>query len=58
MAVLDIKYTVKPSSIGGPKVYLGYDVGKLLYHYGSYSCTMISDSYIKEAMNNVKKWLN
>ena len=43
MAVLDIKYTVKPSSIGGPKVYLGYDVGKLLYHYGSYSCTMISD---------------
>ena len=49
---------VNPSSIGETKFYLGVDAGKVLYGDGSYSCTMISDSYIKEAMNNVKKWLN
>ena len=55
--MLEIKYTVKPSSVGGPKVYLGADVGKVFYDDGSYSCYMISDSYVKSEINNVKKRL-
>ena len=57
MDMLDSKYTVKPSSIGYHKVYIGDDVGKLLYGDGSYDWTMSSDLYIKEAINNVKKRL-
>ena len=57
MAMLKIEYTVKPSSIGRPKVYLGDDVGKVFYGDVSYAWTMISYSYIKEAINNVKKRL-
>ena len=57
MATLESKYTVKPSSIGDTKVYLGDNVVKLLYGDGSYACTIISDSYVKEAISNVKKRL-
>ena len=58
MAVLESKYKVKTSSIGEAKVYLEADAGKLLYGDSSYTWTMISDSYVKEAINNVKKRLN
>ena len=47
MTMLESKYTVKPSFIGDPKLYLVDDVGKLLYGDGSYTWTIISDSYIK-----------
>ena len=57
MAMLESKYTVKPSSIEEPKVYLGADVGKVLYGDGSYDWTMICDSYAKEEINNAKKRL-
>ena len=50
MAMLDIKYTVKPSSIGEPKVYLGNDVGKLVFGGVSYAWNIISDSYVKECL--------
>ena len=57
MAVLESKDKVKTSSIGEAKVYLGADVGKLLYGDSSYTWTTSSDSYVKEAINNVKKRL-
>ena len=44
MAILKSKYTLKPSIIGDPKVYLGADVGKVLFGHGSYAWTIISDS--------------
>ena len=43
MSMLESKYMVKPSSIWDPKVYLGSDIGELLYRHGSYAWTMISD---------------
>ena len=46
-ATLEIKYTVKHSSIGEPKVYLRADAGKLLYGDGYYAWTMRSISYFK-----------
>ena len=55
--MLKSKYTVKPSSIWETKVYLGADFGKVLYGYGSYAYTMISDSYVKELINNAKNRL-
>ena len=50
MAMLESNYTVKPSSIGDPKVYLGADFGKVLYGDGSYAWTMSYDSYVNEAI--------
>ena len=44
--MLDSNYMVKPYSIWDPKVYLGADVGKLLYGDGSYAFTMSSDLYV------------
>jgi hypothetical protein len=55
MDMLEEKYTVKPSSIGEPKVYLGADISKAYYPDGSYAWIMSSDSYVKEAVKNVKK---
>ena len=55
--MLESNYTVKPSSIGDIKAYIGDNVGKLLYGNGCCSWTMISDSYLKEAIKNVKKRL-
>ena len=57
MAMLESKYTLKPSSIGYPKVYIRADVRKILYGDGSYVCKMNSDSYVKEGINNVNKRL-
>ena len=47
-------YTVKPSSIGEPKVYLGADISKVYYHDNSNAWSMGSRSYVKEAKRNVK----
>ena len=58
MAILNIKYMMKPSSIGETKVYLGSDFGKVFYGNGSYTWTMISDMYAKEDLKNMKKRLN
>ena len=46
MAILDSKYTVKPSIIGDHKVDLGSEVGKVLYGDGYHDCTMSSNSYV------------
>ena len=54
MEMLKEKYTVKPASIGEPKIYLGADIGKVSYADGSYAWSMSSDSYVKEAIKNVK----
>ena len=55
--LLKENYTVKPSSIGEPKVYLGADISKAYYSDGSYAWTMGSQRYVKEAICNVKKKL-
>ena len=47
-------YTVKPGSIGKPKVYLRSDIGKVSYPYGSHRLTLSSDSNVKEVVKNVK----
>ena len=57
MVVLEIKYTVEPSSTGELKVYIGDNVGKNLYGDGSYAWTMNSDLHVKEGINNGKKRL-
>ena len=55
MSTLMKNYTVKTSSIGEPNLYLGSDIGKLDYIYGSCAWRMRQDYYIKEAIRNVKK---
>ena len=55
MNLLKENYTIKPSSIGEPKVYHGADKMKAYYPDGSYTWTMGSQSYVKEAIYNVKK---
>ena len=47
MSMLESKYTVKLSSIGDPKVYLGANVGKVLYGGVYHDCTIRSDLYDK-----------
>lgn len=48
------KFLVKKGSIDKPKIYLGANIGKVSYPDGSVSWTMSSDSYVKEAVRNVK----
>ena len=57
MTMLEEKFPVKPSSIEEPKVYLGANIGKIEYPDGSKAWTMSSDSYVKEAIRNVKQRL-
>ena len=58
MNLLQKNYTIKPSSIGEPKVYLGADISKAYYLDGSYAWTMSSQSYVKEAIRNMTKQLS
>ena len=46
---------MKTSSIGDPDIYLCLYIAKLDYLNGYYAKTMSSDSYVKEAIGNVKK---
>ena len=57
MNLLTENYTVKTSGIGKSKVYLGADISKVYYLDGSYEWTMGSQSYLKEAVQIVKKQL-
>ena len=57
MSMLKENYTVRDSSIGPPTTYLGADVGKINYPDGTYAWTMSSNTYVKEAIRNVKKRL-
>lgn len=57
MDMLCSKYPVKPSSIEEPKIYLGANIGKVVYPDGSMTWTMSSESYAKEAIKNVKQRL-
>ena len=53
MDVLEESYTVKPSSIGQPKLYIGADIDKVKYPDGSYTLTMTFKSYTRETIKNV-----
>ena len=54
MSLLKENYTGKQSSIREPKVYLCAVILKVYHPDGSYAWTMGSQSYIKEAICNVK----
>ena len=58
MDLLKSTHTVKPSSIGEPKNYLGADINKVYYSNNSYAWSMGSRSYVKEAICNIKKQLS
>ena len=58
MDLLKDTYTVKPSSIGEPKIYLGADINKVYYSDNPYAWSMGSQSYVKEAIRNIKKHLS
>ena len=58
MEMIQQSFTVKPSSIEEPKSYLGADVNKVYYDDGSYGWTMGSETYVKQAINNLKKRLD
>ena len=49
------EYTVNHPSIGYPKLQLDADILKVYYGDGSYAWTTIFNSYVKEAIKNVKK---
>ena len=57
MDTLRDNYTVKPSIIGEPKLYLGANVKKVFNPDGSYACAMGSTSYTNATIKNVKKFL-
>ena len=57
MYTLHDNYTVKPSSIDEPKLYLGANVNKVFYLNGTYAWAMGSTSYAKVAIKNVRKVL-
>ena len=57
MDQIEESFTVKPSSIEEPKSYLGADVDKIYYRDGSYAWTMGSETYVKQAVKNIKKKL-
>ena len=50
-------FTLKPSSIGVPKSYLGADISKVYHSDGSYSWTMGSETYVKKVISNIKRRL-
>jgi Reverse transcriptase (RNA-dependent DNA polymerase) len=56
---LDQHYVLKPGSIGEPKVYLGAEVGKYYLPNNPQRPVwyMASEKYCKEAIRNVKRWL-
>lgn len=55
MEMLKSTYTVKPSSIGTPDRYLGADIKKVQLSDGTYAWTMSSQTYVKNAVKNVKE---
>lgn len=55
MTMIQDKFPVKQASIEEPKIYLGANIGKVDYPDGSKAWTMSSDSYVKEAIRNVKQ---
>ena len=57
MEMLKKEYKIKPDSIKEPSRYLGADINKVYYDDGSYSWTMSSENYVKEAVKNVKRRL-
>lgn len=57
MEMLQDSYTVKPESIQEPSRYLGADISKVYYDDGSHAWTLSSESYVKEAVKNVKRRL-
>ena len=54
MAMFKDAFTVKPSSIGIPKRYLGADINKTFLNNHTEAWTMSAESYITEAVKNVK----
>ena len=57
MAQIQEDFTLKPSSIGTPKSYLGADINKVYHSDGTSSWTMGSETYVKKVIANIKKRL-
>ena len=55
MSQIKESFTVKPASIEQPQKYLGADISKVYYADGSYGWTIGSETYITQAVNNLKK---
>ena len=56
---LDQHFLLKPSSIGPPTQYLGSSISKFTFPDGSgeHCWAMGSEQYVKEAVRNIKTWL-
>jgi hypothetical protein len=59
LTMLDQHYVLKPNSIGKPKQYLGAQIGEFVIKDdpGKPRWSMGSETYVKEAIRNVKAWL-
>lgn len=55
MLQIQESFKVREETIKEPDAYLGADVRKVYYPDGSYAWTMGSKSYVKKAVNNLKK---
>ena len=55
MAYIQEIFTVKPFSILETKSYLGADINKIYYRYGSYVWTIGSETYVTHYIKNPKK---
>ena len=55
LAQIQESFTVKPSSIEEPKSYPGADINKIYYSDGSYGWTMVDETYVTQAIKNLKK---
>lgn len=51
---IDKYFTLKPSSIGDPDIYLGAKIKKMEYEDGSYAWAMSASKYVQEAVRNCK----
>ncbi len=54
---IDKYFTMKPSSVGNPSMYLGTKLKLTQMSNGVYACGMSPTKYIKEAVSNCKKHL-
>ena len=57
MSMFMQKYIVNTSSNGDPKLYLGVEIRNVEYINGYYAWTMSLDSYYKQAIRNIKKYM-
>ena len=51
------QYNVRSDTIKEPSKYLGADVRKIYYNDGTHAWTMGSESYVRNAVKNIKEWM-